>query len=252
MDLSGITVVLPALDEAEALPAALASFPPGVDLLVVDNGSRDATAAVAAAAGARVVAEPRRGFGAACWAGVKASPQAEVLAFADADGSFDGADLIAVAAPVLRGQADLVIGSRTTGAREARAMPAYAVAANRTIGLGCRVLFGVPLSDLGPFRAIRRDTLLALGIRDRGQGWPLEMIGRAGWAGLRVIEVPVRYRPRAGGASKVTGSLRGSLRAAAAMAAVTGRLLTEQVGTRARPTAARQPPAATSSRSPDR
>jgi glycosyltransferase involved in cell wall biosynthesis len=252
MDLTGVTVVLPALDEAEALPAALASFPPGVDLLVVDNGSRDATAAVAAAAGARVVAEPRRGFGAACWAGVQASPEAEVLAFADADGSFDGADLIAVAAPVLRGQADLVIGSRTAGAREAGAMPAYAVAANRAIGLACRLLFGVPLSDLGPFRAIRRDSLLALGVRDRGQGWPLEMIGRAGQAGLRVIEVPVRYRPRAGGASKVTGSLRGSLRAAAAMAAVTWRLLTEQFRTRARPAAGRQPPAANRSRSPDR
>jgi glycosyltransferase involved in cell wall biosynthesis len=252
MDLSGVTVVLPALDEAEALPAALVSFPPGVDLLVVDNGSRDATAAVAAAAGARVVAEPRRGFGAACWAGVQASPEAEVLAFADADGSFDGADLIAVAAPVLRGQADLVIGSRTAGAREAGAMPAYAVAANRAIGLACRLLFGVPLSDLGPFRAIRRDSLLALGVRDRGQGWPLEMIGRAGRAGLRVVEVPVRYRPRAGGASKVTGSLRGSLRAAAAMAAVTWRLLTEQFRTRARPAAGRQPPAATRSRSPDR
>jgi hypothetical protein len=207
---------------------------------------------VAAAAGARVVAEPRRGFGAACWAGVQASPEAEVLAFADADGSFDGADLIAVAAPVLRGQADLVIGSRTAGAREAGAMPAYAVAANRAIGLACRLLFGVPLSDLGPFRAIRRDTLLALGVRDRGQGWPLEMIGRAGRAGLRVIEVPVRYRPRAGGASKVTGSLRGSLRAAAAMTAVTWRLLTEQFRTRARPAAGRQPPAATRSRSPDR
>jgi glycosyltransferase involved in cell wall biosynthesis len=236
MDLTGVTVVLPALDEAEALPAALASFPAGVDLLVVDNGSRDATASVAAAAGARVVAEPRRGFGAACWAGVLASPGAEVLAFADADGSFDGADLARVAGPVLGGRADLVIGSRVTGAREAGAMPAFAVAANRAIGVSCRLLFGVPLSDLGPFRAIRRDTLLALGVRDRGQGWPLEMIGRAGRAGLRVVEVPVRYRPRAGGASKVSGSLRGSVRAAAAMAAVTCRLLAERPPGRAGPT----------------
>jgi glycosyltransferase involved in cell wall biosynthesis len=244
MDLSGITVVLPALDEAAALPAALASFPPGVDLLVVDNGSSDDTAAVAATAGARVVTEPRRGFGAACWAGVQASPQADVLAFADADGSFAGADLAAVAGPVLRGEVDLVVGSRTTGARTAGAMTPFAVAANRTLGLACRLLFGVPLSDLGPFRAIRRDTLLALGIRDRGQGWPLEMIGRAGRAGLRVVEVPVRYRPRAGGASKVSGSLRGSLRAAAAMAAVTCRLLAERPWTRARP-ATRRPAAAT-------
>jgi glycosyltransferase involved in cell wall biosynthesis len=244
MDLSGVTVVLPALDEATALPAALASFPHGVDLLVVDNGSSDDTAAVASAAGARVVVEPRRGFGAACWAGVQASPQAEVLAFADADGSFDGADLAAVAGPVLRGEVDLVVGSRTTGAREPGAMTPFAVAANRTLGLVCRILFGVPLSDLGPFRAIRRDTLLALGVRDRGQGWPLEMIGRAGRAGLRVVEVPVRYRPRAGGASKISGSLRGSLRATAAMAGVTCRLLAEQPWTRARP-ATRRPAAAT-------
>ena len=241
MDLSGVTVVLPALDEAAALPAALASFPAGIDLLVVDNGSSDGTAAVAAAAGARVVTEPRRGFGAACWAGVQASPRAEVVAFADADGSFDGADLLAVAAPILGGQADLVVGSRTTGRREPGAMTAFAVAANRSLGLTCRLLFGVPLTDLGPFRAIRRDTLLALGVRDRGQGWPLEMIGRAGQAGLRVVEVPVSYRSRAGGASKVSGSLRGSLRAAVAMAGVTCRLLVERSRTRRRPAAARRP-----------
>jgi len=239
MNLSGVTVVLPALDEAAALPAALASFPPGIDLLVVDNGSSDDTAAVAAAAGARVVTEPRRGFGAACWAGVQATPGSAVIAFADADGSFDGADLAVVAGPVLRGQADLVVGSRITGMREPGAMTAFAVAANRALGLACRLLFGVPLSDLGPFRAIRRDTLLALDVRDRGQGWPLEMIGRAGQAGLRVVEVPVSYRPRAAGASKVSGSLRGSLRAAAAMTAVTGRLLAERFRAAARPAAAR-------------
>jgi glycosyltransferase involved in cell wall biosynthesis len=250
VDLSRVTVVLPALDEAAALPAALASFPAGIDLLVVDNGSSDGTAAVAAAAGARVVTEPRRGFGAACWAGVQASPRAEVVAFADADGSFDGADLLAVAAPVLGGQADLVVGSRTTGRREPGAMTACAVAANRLLGLlACRLLFGVPLSDLGPFRAIRRDTLLVLGVRDRGQGWPLEMIGRAGQAGLRVVEIPVSYRPRAGGASKVSGSLRGSLGAAVAMAGVTCRLLAERSRTRRRPAAARRPAAGTRARS---
>jgi glycosyltransferase involved in cell wall biosynthesis len=249
MDLSGVTVVLPALDEAAALPAALASFPPGVDLVVVDNGSSDDTAAVAVAAGARVVTEPRRGFGAACWAGVLASPRAKVIAFADADGSFDGADLAGVAAAVLRGQADLVVGSRITGVREPGAMTAVAAAANRTLGLACRLLFGMPLSDLGPFRAIRRDTLLALGVRDRGSGWPLEMIGRASQAGLRVVEVPVRYRPRAGGASKVSGSLRGSLRAMAAMAAVTCRLLAERSRESTRPGRAGRPPTPTRSRS---
>jgi glycosyltransferase involved in cell wall biosynthesis len=228
MDLCRVTVVLPALDEAAALPAALTSFPTGVDLVVVDNGSSDGTGEVAAALGARVVREPRRGFGAACWAGVQACPRAEVVAFADADGSFDGADLIRVAGPVLRGEADLVIGSRALGACDPGAMSRLALLENRVLGAACGLLFGVPLSDLGPFRALRRDVLVRLGIRDRGQGWPLEMVGRAGRAGLRVAEVPVRYRRRAGGTSKVSGSLRGSARAAAAMAAVTCRLLSER------------------------
>ena len=131
-------------------------------------------------------------------------------------------------------------------------MTPFAVEANRTLGLACRILFGVPLSDLGPFRAIRRDTLLALGVRDRGQGWPLEMVGRAGRAGLRVVEVPVRYRPRAGGASKVSGSLRGSIRAAMAMAGVTGRLLAERFRANARPGSAGRPPAPTWPRSAGR
>jgi glycosyltransferase involved in cell wall biosynthesis len=226
MDLSCVTVILPALNEAVALPVALASFPPEVDLLVVDNGSTDQTAAVAAAHGARVVHEPRRGFGVACWAGVEAAP-GEVLVFADADGSFDGADLPAVAGPVLRGEADLVVGSRMAR-REPGAMSALAVVENRVLGLACRVLFGVPLSDLGPFRAIRRERLLALGMTDRGSGWPLEMIGRAGRVGLRVVEVPVRYRSRAGGRSKVSGSVRGTVRAVTAMAVVTLALLRER------------------------
>jgi glycosyltransferase involved in cell wall biosynthesis len=226
MDLSCVTVILPALNEAVALPVALASFPPEVDLLVVDNGSTDQTAAVAAAHGARVVHEPRRGFGVACWAGVEAAP-GEVLVFADADGSFDGADLPAVAGPVLRGEADLVVGSRMAR-REPGAMSALAVVENRVLALACRVLFGVPLSDLGPFRAIRRDRLLALGMTDRGSGWPLEMIGRAGRVGLRVVEVPVRYRSRAGGRSKVSGSVRGTVRAVTAMAVVTLALLRER------------------------
>jgi glycosyltransferase involved in cell wall biosynthesis len=231
VDLSRVTVILPALNEAAALPTALASFPPQVGLLVVDNGSTDRTAEVAAEHGAQVVGEPRRGFGAACWAGVQAAP-GEVLVFADADGSFDGADLPAVAGPVLAGRADLVVGSRIAR-REPGAMSALAVVENRLLGLACRLLFRVPLTDLGPFRAIRRDVLLALGMTDRGSGWPLEMIGRSGKAGLRVVEVPVRYRPRAGGRSKVSGSMRGTARAVTAMAAVTLALLRERRGGRA-------------------
>jgi glycosyltransferase involved in cell wall biosynthesis len=226
VDLSRVTVILPALNEAAALPTALTSFPPEAGLVVVDNGSTDQTATVAAAHGARVVHEPRRGFGAACWAGVQAAP-GEVLVFADADGSFDGADLATVAGPVLRGEADLVVGSRMAD-REPGAMSALAVLENRLLGLACRLLFGVPVTDLGPFRAIRRDRLLALGMTDRGSGWPLEMIGRAGAVGLRVVEVPVRYRPRAGGRSKVSGSVGGTVRAATEMAAVTVALLRER------------------------
>ena len=226
MDRSRVTVILPALNEAAALPTALASFPPGVELLVVDNGSTDRTAAVALAHGARVVCEPRRGFGAACWAGVQAA-RSEVLVFADADGSLDGADLPAVAGPVLAGEADLVVGSRMAR-RAPGAMSALAVLENRLLGLACRLLFGVCLSDLGPFRAIRRDRLLALGMTDRGSGWPLEMIGRAGAVGLRVVEVPVRYRSRAGGRSKVSGSVRGTVHAVTAMAAVTLGLLRQR------------------------
>jgi glycosyltransferase involved in cell wall biosynthesis len=229
MDLGRVCVILPALDEADALPAALASFPQGVELVVVDNGSADATAAVAAAHGATVVHEGRRGFGSACWAGVLATPDAEVVVFADADGSFDGADLQAVAGPVLAGDADLVVGSRLRGERERGAMSWLAVVENRLLAAACRALFGVQVTDLGPFRAIRRDALLGLGIVDRGQGWPLEMLGRAGRAGLRVAEVPVRYRRRVGGNSKVTGSLPGTVRAAVAMAAVVARLLAERV-----------------------
>jgi glycosyltransferase involved in cell wall biosynthesis len=231
VDLFRVTVILPALNEAAALPTALASFPREVDLLVVDNGSTDQTATVAATHGAQVVHEPRRGFGAACWTGAQAA-QGEVLVFADADGSFDGADLPTVAGPVLAGEADLVVGSRLAN-REPGAMSALAVLENRLLGLACRLLFGVRLSDLGPFRAIRRDVLLALGMTDRGSGWPLEMIGRAGRRGLRVVEVPVRYRPRAGGRSKVSGSVGGTVRAVTAMAAVMLALLRERGWTRA-------------------
>jgi glycosyltransferase involved in cell wall biosynthesis len=243
LDLAGVTVVLPALDEAAALPAALASFPAGVDLLVVDNGSTDDTAAVAMALGARVVAEPRRGFGAACWAGVQASPHARVIAFADADGSLDGADLALVAGPVLRDEADLVLGSRVRGQRDPGALSGLALAENVLLGLACGLLFGVRLSDLGPFRAMRRDLLVRLGVADRGHGWPLEMVGRAALLGLHVVEVPVRYHRRAAGRSKVGGSLTGSLRAAANMTAVAGRLLVERAAGRLPDPATRSSPA---------
>jgi glycosyltransferase involved in cell wall biosynthesis len=200
-----VCAILPALDEAESLPGLLADRPPDVDVIVVDNGSTDATAELARSGGAAVVAEPRRGFGAACWTGVRAARGYEVVVFLDADGSLAWADLPRVVDPVLAGTADLVLGARVAGRRQAGAMPWHAVIANALLGRLCGRLAGVPLHDIGPYRAIRTDTLLALGMRDRSYGWPLEMILRAGRAGLRIIEVPVGYRVRSGGRSKVSG-----------------------------------------------
>ncbi len=214
-----LCVVMPALDEADALPAALAGLPPGVRVVVVDNGSRDGTGRVAAALGAEVVTEPRRGFGAACWAGAVAAAGAEVLVFLDADGTLDWDDLPAVAGPVLRGDADLVVGRRLAALREPGAMPWHIGVANTVLAGACGLLAGTRVHDIGPYRAIRRDTLLALGLRDRTYGWPLEMILRAGRAGLRVTEAPVAYRVRAG-TSKVTGRLWPTVRATARMTAV--------------------------------
>lgn len=207
-----VDVVLPTLDEAEALPWVLGRLPPGYRAIVVDNGSTDGSAAVARAHGATVVDEPRRGFGAACWAGLSAA-SAPVVAFLDADASLDPAELPAVVDPVRDGEADLAWGARRA---EPGAWPLHARLANRYLARRLRRRFGWDVRDLGPMRAARREDLLALGIEDRRSGWPLEMALRAGRAGWRVVEVPVAYRARAG-RSKVTGTVRGTLRAVADM-----------------------------------
>jgi len=210
-----VDVILPVLDEAAALPTVLGCVPAGYRPIVVDNGSSDGSAAVARTAGALVVAEPARGFGAACFAGLRAS-SSEVVCFMDADGSLDPRDLPLVCDPVAAGAADLVLGAR----RAARgAWPAHARAANRLLALELRRRGGVALTDLGPMRAARREALLALGIADRRFGWPLEMVLRAASARWRIDEVPVAYRPRIG-RSKVTGSVRGTARAVRDMARV--------------------------------
>jgi glycosyltransferase involved in cell wall biosynthesis len=209
-----VDVVLPVLDEAEALPWVLTRMPSGFQPLVVDNGSGDGSPEIADALGARVVAEPRRGFGAACHAGLLAA-RSEVVCFMDCDGSLDPLELPRVAAPVEGGEADLMLGSRRP---ERGAWPAHARIANRALARELRRRTGVGLSDLGPMRAARRDALVALGLRDRRFGWPLEMVLRAAAAGWRIGETPVAYRPRAG-RSKVTGTLRGSLRTIHDMAA---------------------------------
>jgi glycosyltransferase involved in cell wall biosynthesis len=214
-----VDVILPVLDEAEALPGVLGGLPDGFRPVVVDNGSSDGSGDVARALGAEVVTEPRRGFGRACHTGLLASTS-DVVGFMDADGSCSGADLAAVAAPVCRGEADLVLGRRQPAPG---AWPVHARAANRALAMLLRWRAGVRLGDLGPVRAARRTALLDLGIEDRRFGWPLEMVLRAAAADWRVTEVPVGYAPRVG-RSKVTGTVRGTVRAARDMGAVARRL----------------------------
>ena len=207
-------VVLPVLNEREALPWVLERMPAGYEPIVVDNGSTDGSGALAASLGARVVVEPRPGFGAACFAGLSAA-RADVVCFMDCDASFDPRDLPKVAEPVAAADADLVLGARgRTGSLHGRV-------ANRALAFELRRRCGVRLTDLGPMRAARREPLLALGVRDRRFGWPLEMVVRAAEAGWEIREVPVSHLPRRG-RSKVTGTVRGTLRAVRDMAAVLG------------------------------
>lgn len=210
-------VILPVLNEAEALPTVLAAMPPGYHSIVVDNGSTDGSAEIAARLGAQVVDEPRRGFGSACFAGLSAATD-PVVCFMDADASLDPRELPRVAAAVLAGDADLVLGARLA---ERGAWPVHARLANRALAIELRRRTGLTLTDIGPMRAARREPLLALGIGDRACGWPLEMVLLAAQAGWRIDEVGVAYRNRAG-RSKVTGTVRGTMRAVRDMAAVLG------------------------------
>jgi glycosyltransferase involved in cell wall biosynthesis len=193
-------------------------MPQGYRPLVVDNDSTDGSGAIARSLGATVVTEPRRGFGAACWAGaVVADPDDGVVCFMDGDGSLDPAHLPLVAVAVLAGDADLVLGARrpTTW----RAWPIHARVANKLLAFELGRRTGLVLHDIGPMRAMNHDALLGLGIRDRRCGWPLEMVTRAAAAGWQIAEVPVPYSPRTG-RSKVTGTVRGTARAVRDMAGV--------------------------------
>jgi glycosyltransferase involved in cell wall biosynthesis len=210
-----IDVILPVLDEAEALPWVLERMPEGYRPLVADNGSSDGSPAIAERLGAQVVHEPQRGFGAACFAGLSAA-SAEVVCFMDCDGSLDPRELPRVAGPVLAGSTDLVLGRRLAAPG---AWHAHARLANRVLTLELRRRSGVRLYDLGPMRCGRRAELLALGVRDRRFGWPLEMVLRAAADGWRIEEVPVAYRARRAGRSKVSGSVRGTVRAVRDMTA---------------------------------
>jgi glycosyltransferase involved in cell wall biosynthesis len=210
-----IAVVIPALDEEEAIGLVLSEIPPGVaEVVVVDNGSHDRTAEVARAAGARVVSEPRRGYGQACLAGIAAAEGADVFVFLDGDHSDHPRQLPDVLAPILAGEADLVIGSRALGRRGKGSHPLHAVLGTRLSVALMNRLIGTRATDLGPFRAVTAEALGRLGMRDRNFGWTVEMQVKAARRGLRVREVPVDYRPRVG-RSKVSGTLLGSVRAGA-------------------------------------
>ncbi|GEL23468.1 glycosyl hydrolase [Pseudonocardia sulfidoxydans NBRC 16205] len=206
-------IVLPCLDEADALPGVLAGLPPGWPVLVVDNGSVDDTAAVARAHGARVVAEPRRGYGAAVHTGL-VNATSELVAFLDGDGSLDAAALPGMADEVASGRADLAVGRRVP---DPGSWPWHARAGNALISAELRRR-GVAVHDIAPIRVARRDALLGLEIADRAFGYPLELLLRAGSAGWRIDERPVRYSRRGGGRSKVSGSVAGTARAVRDMA----------------------------------
>jgi glycosyltransferase involved in cell wall biosynthesis len=207
-------VILPVLDEAAAIPGVLAAMPAGYRPIVVDNGSTDASAAIAAEFEALVVSEPRRGFGAACFAGLLAA-EADVVCFMDCDGSLDPADLPGVVALLDHG-ADLAIGAR----RAARgAWPVHARIANRVLARELRRRTGIALEDIGPMRAAHRQALLDLDLRDRRSGWPLEMVVKAVAAGWSVVDAPVPYAERQG-RSKVTGTVRGTIQAIGDMSAI--------------------------------
>ena len=211
-----IGVVIPAFDEEQAIGLVVTEVRPfASEVVVVDNGSRDRTAEVARAAGARVVAEPRRGYGQACLTGIAAlGDGVDVIVFLDGDHSDHPAQLPEVVAPIAAGRADMVIGSRTLGRAEPGSHPWHAVLGTRfCVGL-MNLLIGTRATDLGPFRAITRAALERLDMRDRNYGWTVEMQVKARRAGLRVEEVPVDYRPRIG-RSKVSGTVSGTVRAAA-------------------------------------
>jgi glycosyltransferase involved in cell wall biosynthesis len=230
---TSVAVIIPALDEERSLGAVVTELPRGRadgpegdeadspapgpayrvrEIVVVDNGSTDRTAEVARAAGATVITEPRRGYGAACLAGLahlRAVPP-DVVAFLDADYSDDPRQLPEILAPLLAGDAELVIGSRALGERERGALTPVQRFGNRLASALLRALFGLRATDLGPFRAIRWEALESLAMRDRDFGWTVEMQARAARAALRVVEVPARYRRRIG-RSKISGTVGGAI-----------------------------------------
>jgi glycosyltransferase involved in cell wall biosynthesis len=225
-----VAVVIPTLNEEEAIGGVLAAIPAGIanEIIVADSGSRDLTVERAREAGARIVSETRRGYGRACHAGAQAARDSDIIVFLDGDGSDCPELMPLLIEPILRGEYDFVIGSRARGEREPGSMSAHQLIAGYLFGAAVRLLYGAHYTDMCPFRAVRREALFALGMREMTYGWNLEMQMRAARARLRILEVPVAHRRRAGGTSKVSGSFSGTLKASWRIATTFVRIVLER------------------------
>ncbi len=226
---ASVVAVIPAWNEEGNIGRVIADIPREICqyVVVVDNASTDSTAAVARHAGAIVVRQPKRGYGHACAAGVHKAYElsAKVVVFLDGDYSDYPDEMSLVVGPILCGESEMVIGTRNLGGMERGALPAHAIFGNRLISLIMRVRFGLRISDLGPFHAIRADTLRSLHMSEMTYGWTVEMIVKAAKRGYRIVEVPVRYRKRLSGESKVSGNLAASIKAGWRILGVTMRHL---------------------------
>jgi glycosyltransferase involved in cell wall biosynthesis len=223
-----ITVIIPTLNEEASIGEVVGAIPRDIvgRIIVADSRSTDATAVRARENGAEVL-DVGRGYGRACFAAAQAAQGADILVYMDGDGADDRGSIAALIAPIRSGQFDFVIGSRLRGKREPGSMSWHQIVAGLVAGLGMRMLYRVRYTDMCALRAIRRDALLSLGMREMTYGWNIEMQMRAARAGLRILEIPVPYRCRAGGASKVAGSLAGSIKAAARIVATFVRVSTQ-------------------------
>jgi glycosyltransferase involved in cell wall biosynthesis len=224
----GVAVVIPTFNEAQSIGGVIAGLPRDIvaRIVVVDGGSTDATTDVARQAGAEVIAVGR-GYGRACLAGAQAAEDADIVIFMDGDGADDPAAIAEMVAAIASRRYDFVIGSRTRGNREPGSMASHQILSGLAAGALTGLLYGLRYTDMCAYRAIRRDTLLALGMRELTYGWNLEMQMRVARGGLRVLEIPVAYRRRSGGESKVAGNLRGSIKAAIRIVATFARVAME-------------------------
>ncbi|MFZ0732452.1 MAG: glycosyltransferase family 2 protein [Candidatus Sulfotelmatobacter sp.] len=207
-----VSVIIPTHNEAQAIERVLADLPPDLatEVIVVDSNSTDGTPDIAARMGARVIQEPRRGYGRACLTGLAAANSPDVVVFLDGDYSDRPSELPILLAPIIEGRADITLGSRLQKQRVPGALPWHQAFGNRLAAGMIRILYGLHITDLGPFRAGRADVLRALGLDEPTYGWAVEMILKGALAGYRVVEVPVSYYPRIG-KSKISGTLKGTI-----------------------------------------